>query len=367
MVDRRPYLISASFLVLLAACSPAEEPPEAGSEGEGNGSIELLDGPAGPEDLVSVGGTPWVIASSMAENPESSEHGASGRLVAIDSESNQMREVWSQDEQSAQWDEETYGECPGPPDADIASPHGLDIEAEADGAHILYAVNHGGREAVEVFELDVSGDFPKSVWVGCVEMPANVFPNGVAAVPDGDGIVVTNMKSSEDPGDMEKMFAGEDTGEVIEWSPDEGWEEVPGSAMPAPNGVAISEDGQAVFVASWTSREIVRLARDSDVERSVAEVEFLPDNLRWSPDGGLLVTGQPLRSFDEFTACQADHEQCPAGFSVVEIDPDAMEGREVFHSDSEVFRLATTALPVGDETWIGSVAGTDIARIPASG
>ena len=66
----------------------------------------------------------------------------------------------------------------------IASPHGINLEERADGAYDLYVVNHGGREGVGVFRLDLTADDGIDLtWTGCVTMPRGTFANGVAPLP----------------------------------------------------------------------------------------------------------------------------------------------------------------------------------------
>ena len=53
-------------------------------------------------------------------------------------------------------DKKSYPDCPGPVDMKTFGPHGLDLSRTGGTHRLLYAVNHGGREAVEVFTVDLS-------------------------------------------------------------------------------------------------------------------------------------------------------------------------------------------------------------------
>src|SRR4029453_3985633 len=81
-------------------------------------------------------------------------------------------------------------DCPGPLDAKQAVLHGLALRPAAGGRYTVYATNHGGRESVEVFEVDVSGATPTATWIGCVVTPDKMALNSVAAFTDGS-IVAT--------------------------------------------------------------------------------------------------------------------------------------------------------------------------------
>src|SRR5205085_9905240 len=103
---------------------------------------------------------------------------------------------------------------------------------------MLYAVNHGGREAVEVFEVDLSQARPRVAWIGCVIAPQGSWPDSVALLPDG-GLVVTSMAEPVDPARTKnKLLKGEPIGWIKEWHPGTAWTDIPGTkAFSAPNGV----------------------------------------------------------------------------------------------------------------------------------
>jgi hypothetical protein len=72
----------------------------------------------------------------------------------------------------------------------------------------LFAVNHG-REAVEVFKIDVSGERPRFTWVGTVLAPNDGFIGAVAWIPGTDGIVVTSLEDPRDPeGSTSRVIRG---------------------------------------------------------------------------------------------------------------------------------------------------------------
>ena len=86
-----------------------------------------------------------------------------------------------------------------------------------------------------------------------------------------------------------------------------------------------------------------------------ADLPFQPDNLRWTPAGTLLVTGQAFDNYDDLQTCAGQGNNCPVGYQIMEIDPTTMTPSSRFTSDDPAFGLATVAAPVGDEVWVGDV------------
>ena len=164
-------------VLILGACNSAT------AACDPDGEIEFLCGPVSPEDLISVPQSPWVIVSSMEDE---------GHLYLADTRDHTATVLFPTGTSRAQHDTTTYGDCSGPPTAQFR-PHGLSLRPGDDGTHTLYVVGHGGREAVEVFQLDTSGTSPTATWIGCVMAPDMVGLNSVAALPDG-GFVATNFQ-----------------------------------------------------------------------------------------------------------------------------------------------------------------------------
>ena len=72
-----------------------------------------------------------------------------------------------------------------------------------------------------------------------------------------------------------------------------GFLELTESELSGGNGIAVSADGERIFATGWGGRNLIRISRESDrVRRDEIELDFMPDNLRWAPDGSLLLAGQ---------------------------------------------------------------------------
>src|SRR5262249_11487041 len=109
-----------------------------------------------------------------------------------------------------------FAGCPGPLDPKQAVLHGLSLRPSQGGRFTLYATNHGGRESIEVFEVDPSGAAPSASWIGCVLMPDKLAANSVAAFSDAT-LVATVLTL---PGKtFQDAWAGRNTGVVVMWTP----------------------------------------------------------------------------------------------------------------------------------------------------
>ena len=250
--------------------------------------------------------------------------------------------------------------CTGGPGAAF-SPHGLDLARRPDGALELLVVNHGGRESIELFEVSDAPGAPALEWRGCVPAPEDAMLNDVAALPDG-GFVTTWFQSRSHPGrDLVLGLLGFATGRVLEWQPGAGWKKVPNSDAPTPNGIAVSPDGEKLYVDVYLGDEVRVLARRSGEVLGSVEVAS-PDNLNWTPDGRLLVASHnaPL---NEIAACaQLESGQCPFHFAIMLLDPDELQATALYENAGPPMGAGTSALRVGDELWIGSFAGDRLLR-----
>ena len=255
-----------------------------------------------------------------------------------------------------------YTGCAAPDMAKFAA-HGLALRPGTGGVSTLYAINHGGRESIEVFDLDAKGAEPVLRWIGCLAAPAGASLNSLAPTPDG-GLVVTKFNALGDKEAFAKMTAGEKTGLVYKWTAKDGFKIVPGTEMPGANGVEVSRDGRMLFVNAWPAKKVYRfnLAKLSETPAWVA-VDFLPDNLHWAPDGKLLVAGQAA-DMKTLTSCK--QARCPHGWTVLKLDPVTMKVTPVLNeAGTDAFSDATGALQVGGDLWVGTYRGDRMAYVAA--
>ena len=92
-------------------------------------------------------------------------------LHLVDTRAKTVRNLYAAGAPSVRADRTKYANCPGPLDPKQAVLHGLSLRPAQTGRYTVYATNHGGRESIEVFELDTRGAAPSATWIGCVLMP----------------------------------------------------------------------------------------------------------------------------------------------------------------------------------------------------
>ena len=310
----------------------------AGQACEPDGEVQFLCGPVSPEDLAPIPESPWVIVSSMVDE---------GHLYLADTRDHSSTVAFPTATSQPQHDALTYGACPGPVSTQFR-PHGLYLRPGDDANHTLYVVGHGTREAIEVFDVDASGDTPRLTWVGCAVAPDPLNLNSVVALPEG-GFAATSPR----------------TGDIWEWSTDAGWSRVVGSEDIGPNGLEISRDGQWFYVGGYGAKSLIRLSRgQTPVQTDAVEVGFHIDNVRWGPGETLFAAGHLGPTREAIGECFRE-QQCDGVVSrVAQIDLPSLTAEQLIrYPSNDQFILGTVAIQVGDEIWVGGVGGSNrIAR-----
>ena len=324
----------------------------AGEECPPAGGLHFVCGPVAAEDLVVVPGSPWIVGSGMVEQ------GRPGSLQLINTEAKTWEILYPGENPQNTLDAKTYGSCPGAPDARTFGAHGIAIRDDGRQSATLLAVNHG-REAVEVFKLDAAGVKPSIRWVGCVPMNKSVSLNSVAFLPGG-GFVATKFYDPTAPGGFGAMMEHKLTGGVLEWQSGTGIKPIAGTELSGANGIEVSRDGATLYVAAWGSQELVRFSNiQGAVQKTVVKLAFSPDNLRWAPDGQILVAGQ--NSAAAATGGFAGFK----GWTVAKLDPKTMKVTEILRDSGESpLQNSSVALEVHGTLWIGPFSGNRIAYKP---
>jgi DNA-binding beta-propeller fold protein YncE len=196
-------------------------------------------------------------------------------------------------------------------------------------------------------------------------MPAGTWGNDVAALPGGGFLVssTTDISDGLEKG-MARMGAGEETGCVVEWTPEQGWSVLPGSAINSANGVAVTPDGGTVYVAGWRSRCVRRITRGpGGPETSEVAVDIMVDNLTWTPDGALLAAGATEATMEDFaTAYFGPAPQVAFDSRILRIDASTLAVEAVAEQADPSVGVATTALQVGSELWVGAARDQGLQR-----
>lgn len=252
--------------------------------------------------------------------------------------------------------------CPGPP-GQAFSPHGIHLGRDGSGRPWLLVVNHGGREAVEIFDVDIDAAGVKLAWRDCVVAPEATWMNDVVTLPGG-GFAVSHMIARHATRDA--IHAAEqsraDTGEVRAWFPATGWAPVPGTAGALPNGVAASADGSTLYVNYYFGDTVAAIDRASGARLWETHVDA-PDNLSRTAAGELLVAAHDA-DLAAVEACNTHAGPvCPMPYSILALDPDSGARTNIHAGGGDTFGGATVAVEVGDELLLGSFAGNRLARI----
>jgi hypothetical protein len=347
----RPFPLALALLGLAGSARVARAQAGCGA----HGGTEYICGVQSVEDLIRIEGTDWVLASQLGPRA------GTGGFYLIDVRTRAFHEAAPDFSGRA---DPIYSRCPGPPEPKLFAAHGIAIRLGSGRVHQAYAVNHGGRESVEVFDLDVRGKEPKLVWKGCALTPETASANSVTPLPDR-GFAITSFGVRTDmQGSMAKIGAGQPSGYVTEWSPAAGWTPVPGTEFSGDNGIVASPDGGTLFIAGWGDQavHVVSRGKTPPTHRAVPLNGFHPDNIRWGPDGSLIVAGQVGELKAIFGCLTAP--VCTVGSKVVKIDPKtfAMETL-VEEPGNPDFGGAASAIVVGDEVWLGPFRGNRIARV----
>lgn len=324
-------------------------------------NARFICGVTNVEDFAQVAGTHWVIGSDLAAA------GQQGYLYLFDTRKGTAAAVEPEDIAIHQ-DKARYADCPGAPDMRVFGPHGLDLTRGGGQHRTLYAVNHGGRESVEVFAVDLTATKPKFTWTGCVIAPHGFWPDAVAALPDG-GLIVTSLWDPTDPQRTDKLMNGKPVGALDEWHAGKGWSEVPGSAgMSGPNGVIVSPDGHEVYVAIWSGRAVARISRGTGApKRDTVATGILTDNVRWSPDySRILVGGQDTVVQQVLSCFESSQANCNIPFRIDALDPKTLKLSPIVKSGVYgVLGAGTGAIEVDHQVWVSSFRADRIGIFPA--
>jgi hypothetical protein len=299
-----------------------------------------------------------------------SEYGAlsgtrPGHLSVLDLTARQRQVIWPPAEKSAEplWGDPT---CTTPPGKEF-SPHGVHL-AKVNGSQRLLVVNHGGREAIEMFELteDPTARTVALTWRGCVIAPDEAWINDVVNLPDG-GVVTTNMikRGTHEDAFFSAEATREDTGQALEWQAGAGWTKVPGSEGALPNGVQVSADGTTLYIAHYLGDRVIAVERSSGKRLWEAQIAG-PDNVTMSPSGELLVASHRVDLKTIFECAAQSEVPCGAQFAVIAIDPKSGSQRTLFEGGGAPMGGATVALQVKGSVYMGSFTGERIVIRPTA-
>ena len=303
MVRAWPWLGVLLLGISFAPAAPPAPPSCAPSAG-----LHYICGPEASEDLVRIPQTKWLIASGM-------NVGQPAHLYLIDTQVKSSTVGFPTAAASAPAAAPPTT-CPGPPDPARVSMDGLALRAGTRGIHTLYAANHGDRMAIEFFEVDARHATPTLSWIGCAPLPAGTLPNAVTILADG-GLLVISFYDPNDAQAWTRMAAGQNTGRILQWHADRGFEPVANSATSGGNGIQTDAAGELIYASAWSARQLLILSRRDGSRRAIA-LGFMPDNIHRLADGSLLVAGQRT-TVAAIRACSGP--ECPQPWVVARVQP----------------------------------------------
>jgi hypothetical protein len=287
-------------------------------------------------------------------------------LKLVDSSARTMHKWYSGSADQLRQDRRAFPLCPSPPSAESFNAQGISLRTIEAGKHRLYVVNHGGRESIEIFEVDSNEDTPKLHWIGCVLMPGSIAANSVASYSDGTILASVLTHSGTTIADFVR---GGVTGGVYEWRPAAAaFELLKGTELPGNNGLETALDDRGFYVVAFGWRSVVAFAR-TDTSKPLWHAQatgFMPDNIHWT-DGRLVLAGM---QFDE-PACgglrqivdgKADDMRCHRGYTVAQLDPETREFRVLAYDGPDpVFNGVSAAWFVDADLWLASYQSDRIA------
>jgi hypothetical protein len=327
--------------LLLVMARPAAAQGTAASKCAPDGDLHFVCNLISVEDFLPVDGGRWLVGGSYVEK--------SVGLYLIDPQAKTAKTVALS---LAPTPDPAYAGC-APPDLKNLQTHGLDVR-RVNGHTTVYVINHGGRESVEIFQLNAAA--ATAQWVGCALPPEGTTGNSITALAGG-AFAMTKFVDSRDKQGFPHILAGQVTGVVYLYTPGKGFTEVPGTKLSGDNGILSSKDGRWLYINAYGSREIYRVALSGKGKPLVAKVDFCPDNLRWAPDGSIFATGQ----FITPQTLNGLH-----GWATVRVDPKTMATTPVVKEPGlKEFDNATSAVQVGQTLWFGTFRGDRMAYMPA--
>ena len=353
-----------AFALTCAAQAPAAKgtapkapPPPPLMDCGAHGDIEILCGARSPEDIEATPDGKFLIVPQFAGGGGGGRGRGGPSTPAVMEIFDIAKKTYSvipvTNDPRKDWGDAS---CPGPI-GDALVGHGISLAKRNGGAWELYVVNHGGmRQSMEMFELKQTAGTWGLIWRGCAVSQKDF--NDVAALPDGS-FIATHPTALQTPG-MD-LFSGAPSGYVARWTAAKGEEEIPGTRVGYPNGVLVSADGRYMYLNAWTAKEVHKYDLKDGKELKVIKLDFMPDNITWTPKHQILAAGVKGARGD------CGGTPCNLAFGIAQIDPAKMESKTVFDSQGKGALIGgvSVAYETGGSIYIGAFQGDRLVKIPA--
>jgi len=254
--------------------------------------------------------------------------------------------------------------CTEPPGEHL-SPHGTHLHRLRDGRWRYLVVNHGDREAVEIFELFPAGSESRLAWRGCVNAVEDTMMNDVVGLDNGD-VIYTRMFHASDSLALPKSALGIATGELWRWNPARGLAPLPATAAAQPNGLEVDAANEYVYADMYMEGQVWQV-RLSDGEVTARYDIPHADNSAWGSDGRLWLATHDMGLRDLVNCFRHPQEPCPGGFDIIALDPASGDFESVFRHQGAPMGAATVAVPQAGRVYMGSFVGDRMISVPDFG
>lgn len=333
-----------SYYLPLLFCAFAVKPAQAQVPASSSAAVfsHFIEGIVNPEDLFAIPDQSWVIVCSMA-SPSNS-----GKIYAVHKEDQEIVLLFDS-KALTEGSLETLR---------TFSPHGIYMTKETANSYQLYVINHGIRECVEIFQVDFEQAVPRIHWENTLPIPEQVWANGLV-VDSQKNIYLTSMYDPRDKDFLAKFNRQEPTGQIWKWSKLNAWEPFGNQKFSGPNGIGIAANEDRLYLSEWAGQQLHQLSIPNKVVINSIALNFLPDNIRWSNTGKLLIAGQ--RGIPKEVFLSKGISATNIYFSVIEVDPSLEVVERSIDAGDREFANATVAVDLGKSYWIGCVENNKIA------
>ena len=352
-------LTLATASLILSGCI-ADLPPI--TDCAPRGDIKPLCNMQTPEDIAALPDNRHLLLAHFG-----GMKGESGSISLLNTTTNQMTPQYPPAADTAPSTDTSWGDshCTTPPNTARFSPHGTHLHQLADGRWRYLVVNHGEREAVELFELELGEATHTLSWRGCVTAAPDTLMNDVVGLTNGD-LIYSRMFHSSDDSEMIKSILGFNTGELWRWNQSSGLQALAQTAASQPNGLEISADNKYVFANMYMEEQVWKVDTESGAVIATGEVAFA-DNSAWGSDGRLWIATHNGGASQMLTCFKDLSKPCGASFEIVAMDPKTMATEVVFAHEGAPMGAATVAVPMAGRVYMGSFAGDRMISVPDFG
>ena len=349
--------IAAVLSVLLPGCGESDGLLITDCVDKGN--LHPVCGLQSPEDIAVVPGGDYLLLSELG-----SMGARSGRIALFNVNDESWQTIYPVGGIAKPETLQGDASCTEPPGAEL-SPHGTHLVQLDDGSWRYLVVNHGGREAVELFSLETSAEgAPSLQWRGCVFPADNTLMNDVVGLGNGDVIYTRMFRPHDFMGQMRGML-GFNSGDVWRWNKATGVRLLPGTEGSLTNGIEISQDERFIFINQYMDKEVHKYDLSTEEVVGKAPVPNV-DNSAWGPNAELWLVSQSS-DLSDYLACTKDHTvTCGMAFEIVALDPESMQSRVIFRHQGPPMGSATIATAHRDKVYLGSFLGDRLLVVPLS-